>query len=925
MLQSVRAGTNMKKRTPYPRRRSHKPQPARPFRPTRPPAGPDEVRPEFRPRVGAPLRPILREIGVPEDRPFAPDPFQIEALTKLEKADVIVSAPTGSGKTYIAVEAMKKVMAKGGRCWYASPLKALSNSKYLEFGNVFGQDRVGLLTGDHKVNADAPLIVGTTEILRNQLYDAMSKGEDLNTDIVVMDEAHYLGDPDRGVVWEEVLIYLPARVRLLLLSATVANAKDIAAWLGAIRKAPCRSVITNQRPVPLHPIFLFPDGELTSLARGDRMNPPVRHYVENRPERGYGRGSATPPFGRIVRVLGEFDLLPAIFFLKSRSDCDAALLRSGPSMDYVDPEQRIRLEHRLDELLDKYPFLKLHPQLRYIRKMAVASHHAGQMPHFKVLVEHLMQEGLLNAIFSTSTVAAGVNFPARTVVISQSDRFNGREFQDLTATELLQMTGRAGRRGMDRIGFALTVPGPFQDIRLIHSLFNAPPDPVDSQIQINFSMVLNLLMSHRPGQIRTLLNMSLAAHQQVHNSQDEAVEQILDKLETTLDQSQCGGAEAALVLFQAQLRLNREERDLRRLRPHVTRQAALRLGLAPGRLFEVYGGQRFCAVELKERRGGAGVMAAKLKPDLGLKKGQIRQKWIPLARIAELLNEVLPIDAETSPREAIHLIQKAADLDYVPIDLETLAAEETDPALAALDARSSILAEEQQRMPCPECDLSKECLRNSQGQIFNLLERLNELDGARTGGGRLLWTSFLRHLAFLKTEGFVDENDELTNDGHWAARLRLDHPLIFAAGIRQNLWPQNDPALLAAMVAPYVRDREPEPGEAGQRVPPELAVAWARLEISLGPLSERLKAAGFLVPELTVRPAMAMHMWARMGLWDDAVRVYGQDPGDMAMLVFRTADNLRQMAGLSSTHPELASAARQAVELIMKEPVIAPL
>jgi ATP-dependent RNA helicase HelY len=915
----------MKKRTPYPRRRGRKPQPGRPPRPTRHPSGPDEYRPEFRPRVGTPLRPVLREIGIPEDRPFEADPFQVDALSKLDKGDVIVSAPTGSGKTYIAVEAMKKVLAKGGRCWYASPLKALSNSKFIEFGGIFGSDRVGLLTGDHKVNSDAPLIVGTTEILRNQLYDAMSKGEDLNTDIVVMDEAHYLGDPDRGVVWEEVLIYLPPRVRLLLLSATVANARDIATWLSSIRKAPCRSVITHQRPVPLHPLFLFPDGELTSLARGQKLNPQIRHFVEQRPERGYGRGSATPPFGRIIRALGEFDLLPAIFFLKSRSDCDAALLRSGPSQDYIDQERRFLLEDRLDELLEKYPFLKTHAQLRYIRGMAVASHHAGQMPHFKVLVEHLMQEGLLNAIFSTSTVAAGVNFPARTVVISQSDRFNGREFQDLSATELLQMTGRAGRRGMDRIGFALTVPGPFQDVRLIHSLFNAPPDPVESQIQINFSMVLNLLMSHRPEQIRELLNMSLAAQQQVKQSQDEAVDEILGKLETALKQGQCGGAEAALVLFQAQQRLHREARDLSRLRPKVTKQAALRLGLTPGRLFEVYGGQLFCAIELRERRGRAGVMAAKLKPDLGLKKGQVRQKWVPLARISLLLDMVLPIDAETPPRDAVHFIQNAADKIYDPLDLNTLAAEETDPALASLEARSSALAAEQERMPCTDCEIAKDCLINQDGRIHHLLNRLNDLDRARTGGGRLLWTSFLRHLAFLKAEGFVDDNDELTSDGLWAARLRLDHPLIFAAGIRQNVWPQNDPALLAAMVAPYVQDREPEPGEVGQRVPPELAGAWGRLEISLGPLTERLKSAGFLVPELTVRPALAMHLWSRMELWDDAVRVYGRDPGDMAMLVFRTADHLRQMAGLSSTHPELASAARQAVDMIMKEPVIAPL
>ena len=191
--------------------------------------------PRFRPRASRQLKPLLAEIGVPIATPFVPDPFQLRAVDELQHGDVLVTAATGSGKTWIALQAMEKLLAQGQRSWYASPLKALSNSKYTEFSHKFGEGKVGILTGDRKENPQAPIIVGTTEILRNQLYDSMHRGEDLKVDLVVLDEAHYLGDEERGVVWEEVIIYLPSRVRVLLLSATIFNAAEIAGWMGTGR------------------------------------------------------------------------------------------------------------------------------------------------------------------------------------------------------------------------------------------------------------------------------------------------------------------------------------------------------------------------------------------------------------------------------------------------------------------------------------------------------------------------------------------------------------------------------------------------------------------------------------------------------------------------------------------------------------------
>ena len=219
-----------------------------------------------KPRVDSSLKPLLKKIGVPEERPFEPDPFQKEALELCRSYDVLVSAPTGAGKTWIAVQAIHDMLGQDKRVWYASPLKALSNSIYQEFCHEFGNSYCGIITGDRKENPDASVIVGTTEILRNQLYDSMHEGVSIATDMVVMDEAHYLSDPDRGVVWEEVLIYLPSRVRLLMLSATISNAEEIAAWLGQIRGKPARVVRAHERPVPLEMLFLFPDGLLAPLA-----------------------------------------------------------------------------------------------------------------------------------------------------------------------------------------------------------------------------------------------------------------------------------------------------------------------------------------------------------------------------------------------------------------------------------------------------------------------------------------------------------------------------------------------------------------------------------------------------------------------------------------------------------------------------------
>jgi ATP-dependent RNA helicase HelY len=233
------------------------------------------------------LRQLLEGIGSPAPAPFKPDPFQLEALAALEYEDVLVTAPTGSGKTWIAREEIRRLLEAGRRAWYTSPLKALTNSKYQEFTAEFGAERVGILTGDRKENADAPLIVGTTEIYRNQLFDALRGGGQIRADLVVLDEAHYLADEERGHVWEEAIILSPPRVRLLLLSATIGNAAEFAKWIEEVRGVRCGVVARpGSRPVPLRAAFLYPDGQLAPLLDKDGgLNPEIERLGERRDDR----------------------------------------------------------------------------------------------------------------------------------------------------------------------------------------------------------------------------------------------------------------------------------------------------------------------------------------------------------------------------------------------------------------------------------------------------------------------------------------------------------------------------------------------------------------------------------------------------------------------------------------------------------------
>lgn len=873
----------------------------------------------FRLKISPKVRKVLDRIGVPKPRPFVPDPFQVEAVEKVRRHDVLVTAPTGAGKTYIAIEAIREVFRTGGRSWYASPLKALSNAKLEEFSTLFGSENVGILTGDRKENPNAPIIVGTTEILRNQLYDAMHRGEDLAVDLVVMDEAHYLGDPDRGVVWEEVLIYLPARVRLLLLSATIRNAQQICDWLLWLRQSPCLWVAATERPVPLYPLFLFPHGDLTPLGGKGGLFRPIRDLDP----RQFARRDF-PDIARILEALRQADLLPAIFFLKSRADCERAI-GLCPPVPKSAAKRRADFDRRLRELLDQWPFLKTHKHLAILKRSRVGAHHAGQLPHWKLLLEKLMQEGYLEAIFSTSTVAAGVNFPARTVVVPQSDRFNGREFVDLSATDLLQMTGRAGRRGMDEIGFVLVVPGRYQKAELIHDLLRSPPDAIQSQIRVNFSMVLNLLLSHEPEEIRTLFARSLATYQNL--SREEHVRDLVRSFQEELARWEphmaCGSMDALAEVRPRFMRLQEEQRKAKKLARKQALEWSTQGLLTPGRLFLNRRGSLYVVVE-PAGRDAPEVEAVRLQPPLQWHRGTVRTHGVRTRQIRDIGRKIASLPDLHDKNGWQALMEHCEREGYRSLFGEGSTGERPE----ALQSATRSLAETALRkaqLPCTGCELFGPCHKASKHPFARLVQRYFAHRVEIQSVQEALWRSFQHHFRILEEEGYVTEEGHLTADGLWASKLRLDQPLLISEGIRRRVFPEKDPPLLAALIAPFVMDRD-RPGESQLSTLiwkyPDLAAPYFAMMQALHRLREKLNQEGFETPALPFWTVVSVYHWAKGESWEVVKNLTGIDEGDLAMVMLRTADHLRQVESLGESHPELAASAREAIDRILREPVL---
>ena len=505
--------------------------------------------------------------------PFELDDFQRQAIEALEASrSVVVCAPTGSGKTLIGEYAIYRALKRGKRVFYTTPLKALSNQKLRDFRELFGSEQVGLLTGDLSINRDAPILVMTTEIFRNMLYGTPigEVGISLTgVEAVVLDECHYMNDRQRGTVWEESIIYCPREIQLLALSATVANSDQLTDWIQRVH-GPTDLIYSDFRPVPLQFHFCNPKGLFPLLDENQRqINPRLKLRGRQKPK-GDNRRSPrqdSPSLPYVLSQLHQRDMLPAIYFIFSRKGCDQAVT-NVEGMSLVNEAEARTLKQQIEAFLARNPEAGRIGHIEALKR-GVAAHHAGVLPAWKGLIEELFQQGLIKVVFATETLAAGINMPARTTVISSLSKRTDRGHRLLTASEFLQMAGRAGRRGMDSLGHVVTVQTPFEGAKDAAYLATAGADPLVSQFTPSYGMVLNLLQTHTLEEAKNLIERSFGQYLAVLSLKPQ--QQEIDRLMAEWEQLQGTLADidtAVLARYEKLQERLKEERRLLKMLQH---------------------------------------------------------------------------------------------------------------------------------------------------------------------------------------------------------------------------------------------------------------------------------------------------------------------------------------------------------------------
>jgi ATP-dependent RNA helicase HelY len=467
--------------------------------------------------------PVTQEFLLTFDFEF--DAFQIAACQAVEEGNgVLVAAPTGAGKTVVGEFAAFYALGQGKKCFYTTPIKALSNQKYSEFVAKFGEEKVGLLTGDTSINGEADILVMTTEVLRNMLYAGSSTLTNLG--YVVMDEVHYLADKFRGAVWEEVLIHLMESVQVISLSATVSNAEEFGEWLGEVR-GNTTVIVSEVRPIPLYQHVLIGNRMLDLFDRPGQINPEIlqrereamRKSAMDRQRRGrYNEPKERLSRSEIIEKLHHENMLPAITFIFSRVGCDAAVKQClAAGIRLTSPEERTEikataLKYTAHIAAEDLEVLGFHEWMSALER-GIAAHHAGLLPSFKGAVEDLFQKGLVKAVFATETLALGINMPARTVVLEKLVKFNGEAHVPITPGEYTQLTGRAGRRGIDIEGNAVIQWSPTVDSAAAAGLASTRTYPLRSSFAPSYNMSINLIARFGRERARRSLESSFAQFQ----------------------------------------------------------------------------------------------------------------------------------------------------------------------------------------------------------------------------------------------------------------------------------------------------------------------------------------------------------------------------------------------------------------------------
>jgi ATP-dependent RNA helicase HelY len=865
--------------------------------------------------------------GVDGSYDFPLDPFQVRAIAALDDGrSVLVAAPTGSGKTVVAEHAVAKALAEGNKAFYTAPIKALSNQKYADLVRRHGADRVGLLTGDNSINGDAAVVVMTTEVLRNMIYAGSPALRGLR--YVVLDEVHFLQDAYRGPVWEEVMIHLPTDVALVCLSATVSNAEELAEWISTVR-GPTEAIIEERRPVELQNLYCVGDKSTQGLHLlptlvDERPNPEASRLDDEALHGGVSRGRPrrryfTPRRIEVIERLQDEGMLPAITFIFSRKACDDArdtCLDAGVRL--TTPEERARIRVIVDERTSSLANADL-DVLGFDRflgglEIGVAAHHAGMVPPFKEAVEACFTEGLTKVVFATETLALGVNMPARSVVIERLSKFSGERRELLTPGEYTQLTGRAGRRGIDEIGYAIVLWSPFVPFEQVASLASSRTYALRSAFRPTYNMAANLVRRYEPEQAHHLLNLSFAQYQtdRAVVRLESRIERQHERLRRLRDESRCelGDVEEYRRLrgvANETRRARRRDDGLPPLDP--THEALSRL--TPGDVLWI-DGRRVAVLSVAYRKGG---------PRLQVVDDHSKPRTISADELPEVPRPVgtveLPEPYNPNNRAFQHQVGDALRRLRLAASRPPASVAE-QPAMPLVD-EAFLAAEAHPVADCPD----RESHVRSAAQADRAARELEDLHRQVRARTESLARRFDRVLRLLEAWGYL-EGWALTAPGQVLARTYHEADLLVTEAMTTGLLDDLDVPSLAALVSCFTYEHR------GRERPPEARFPSSTVRLRFTELcrvsrelSADEEAAGL---PLTRAPDAGFvhlaHAWATgQGLAAvlDREELSG---GDFVRNVKQLIDLLRGIGDVAPT-PATAARARQAADALHRGVVTA--
>ena len=875
---------------------------------------------------------------------FPLDAFQLEAIDALNQGhSVVVSAPTGSGKTLVGEYAIYRALAHNQKVFYTTPLKALSNQKLRDFRQQFGARNVGLMTGDLSLNREASVVVMTTEIFRNMLYAAVDQDDDPLSEVeaVVLDECHYMNDSQRGTVWEESIIYSPSSVQIVALSATVANAGQLTDWIQQVH-GPTDLVSSDFRPVPLLHNFCSAKGLhplLNESGKGLHPNCKIWRAPKGPKRKGRSNKPPQPEPPKISFVISEMaarKMLPAIYFIFSRRGCDKAVKDFG-SISLVTSDEHKSLQKHLHEYVERNPEavrddLHVDALLR-----GIASHHAGVLPAWKELIEALFQEGLLKVVFATETLAAGINMPARSTVISTLSKRTEGGHRPLMGSEFLQMSGRAGRRGLDSQGYVVTVQSRFEGVREAGHLATSAADPLISQFTPSYGMVLNLLQSYDLDKAKELVERSFGRYLAGLDLVEE--EDLLDQLKQQFGHLEGLAGDVSWSDFDNYEKYRGRLREERRLLRILQQQAAETLAheLTMALQFASFG--TLVSLKTPQLRGRItpAVIVDKLSgpgqfPLLLCLTDQNMWLLLPCHAVVGLHAELscLEVASVTKPE-----LKRMGELRHGDGESRHLATAVSHMA-------------KQHEMSIPQYDLAGEVL--AQAQLVEGLEKeLEEFPAHRWGDRKKLkkhrrrmeeleieikerqqflhdranrhWEMFLALIDILRHFGCL--SDLLpTEIGRTVASLRGDNELWLGLALMSGHLDELQPPSLAAVFEAISTEVNRPDLWSGYQIPPKAAEALYDLSTIRRELLRAQERAQVVIPVWYESELMGLvEAWALGTSWSDLISNTSLDEGDVVRILRRTIDLLSQVPYCEAVSDQLRTNARMALKAIDRFPV----